>query len=270
MISLRLTAALDEPLDLTGITPDSLADLSLEAVKRLKVPYGRGTVRLGEVFTLRGTPDTTLVLSDLTPRVRGLGAGMRAGTLRLRGRCGDGLGAGMRGGEIRLEGTARDRLGAGMRGGLIAVDGSIGDFAGAGLPGATSGMKGGTILVSGSAGARTGDRMRRGVIVVAGDVGAGVASQMIAGTIVALGAVGDGCAIGMRRGSLLMRARAFEPPSTFVHTGDCELAFVAVLTRFLTSLNPALSNRLRAFRAVTRWVGDRGCDGLGEILVGTA
>lgn len=267
MITLRLTAELDSPLDLSGVTPDAIAALSVERLRRLKVPYARAAVALGELFTLRGTPDTAVCVTGLTPLVHGVGAGMRSGVLHIEGHCGDQVGSEMRGGEIRLAGSARDRLGSGMRGGVILVEGSAGDFVGAGTPGATTGMKGGTIVISRRAGARAGDRMRRGTLVIGGAAGPGCASQMIAGTVVALGSVGADYALGMRRGSLLMRAAAFAAPETFVKTGEYGLSFITLLAGYLAQLKPALATRLRAFRRVERWVGDRGCDGLGEILV---
>jgi formylmethanofuran dehydrogenase subunit C len=270
MIELRLTAALDAPLDLSGVTPAALTDLKLEQIKRLKVPYGRTAVALGELFALRGTPDTTLSLTDLTAHVHSLGAHMRSGTLRLEGTCGDQVGAEMRGGELQLHGTARDRLGAGMRGGVIRVEGSVGDFVGGSIAGATTGMKGGTILISRHAGSRAGDRMRRGIIAVGGNAGTGCASQMVAGTVVVFGTLGPGYASGMRRGSLLLRESAFAAPETFVKTGQYNLSFIALLGGYLAQLKPSLGARLRTFGAVERWVGDRGCDGLGEILVAKA
>lgn len=268
MITLQLVNPPVAPLDLTGVTPDALHGLSADRIRRFKVPYQRSAVALGEFFAARGTPDTTLTLTGLTANVHGLGAGMRDGTLQLEGACGARLGAGMRGGTLQLAGNAGDFVGAGMRGGILRVDGSVGDFAGSCLPGATSGMKGGTLVVSRHAGARTGDRMRRGVIVVGGNTGPGCASQMLAGTLVALGEVGAGCALGMRRGSLLLHAASFEAPPTFVLTGTYELPFLALLATHLGGIRPALATRLRAFNSVQRWVGDRGCDGLGEILVG--
>lgn len=267
MIVLTLNAALDAPLEMSAITPAALADLRPEAVKRLKLAYGRRVVALGELFKLRGTADTSLTIAGITPHLQGLGAQLRAGTLHLEGHCGDEVGREMRGGELIVHGSARAHLGAGMRGGLLRVEGPAGDFVGGGIPGATTGMKGGTILISRHAGARAGDRMRRGLIAISGNTGAECASQMVAGTIVVLGIPGAGYATGMRRGSLLLNEAGFEAPETFVNTGHYNLSFIALLSNFLAELKPTLRSRLRAFSAVARWVGDRGCAGLGEILV---
>ncbi len=267
MIVLTLNAALDAQVEMSAITPEALATLKPEAIKRLKLAYGRRQVALGELFKLQGTVDTSLTIAGITPHLQGLGAQLRSGTLHLEGHCGDEVGREMRGGELIVHGTARDRLGAGMRGGLLRVEGSTGDFVGGGLPGATTGMKGGTILISRHAGARAGDRMRRGLIAISGNTGAGCASQMVAGTIVVLGTPGAGYATGMRRGSLLLNEAGFQAPETFVNTGQYALSFIAVLSSYLADLEPALRRRLRPFSAVARWVGDRGCGGLGEILV---
>ena len=270
MIVLTLNAPLDAPLDMSTIIPEALVDLKPDAIKRRKLAYGGTSVALGELFKVRGTVDTSLTITHVTPHLQGLGAQMRAGTLRLEGDCGDLIGREMRGGELQVYGSTRDGLGAGMRGGLIRVEGSAGDFVGAGIPGATTGMKGGTILISRHAGARVGDRMRRGVIAIGGNTGTACASQMVAGTIIVLGTPGEGYASGMWRGSLLLRGAVFKAPETFVNTGHYNLSFVAVLSGYLAALKPALSARLRAFNAVERWVGDRGCGGLGEILVAQA
>lgn len=267
MMVLTLTTPLRAPLDMSAITPEALADMTPEEIKRLKMPYGRRVIALGELFTLRGTMDTALTITNVTPHLQGLGAGMRAGTLHLEGDCGDHVGSEMSGGELQVHGSARDMLGAGMRGGVIRVEGAAGDFVGAGIAGATTGMKGGTILISQRVGARAGDRMRRGLIAIGGDAGAACASQMVAGTIIVLGTPGEGYATGMRRGSLLLRDAAFNVPETFVHTGQYRLSFIAVLSRYVAGLKPAFGRRLGAFSAVTRMVGDRGCGGLGEILL---
>lgn len=267
MIVMSLNAELHTPIDMRGLVPDALVGLSLDEIRRRPLASGPDLVPLGELFRVRGTADTTLTLTGVTPRMHGLGAGMRQGLLRIEGDCGDYVGADLRGGQIHVHGSARDLLGAGMRDGLIQVEGSVGDALGAPLAGAVGGMRGGTVLVSRRAGRRLGDRMRRGVVVVGGDCDERCGSQMIAGTIVVLGRTAAGAGTGMRRGSLLLRDNSMVVPETFVKTGQGPLSFVTVLGGYLGTLKPALATRLRAFRQPARWVGDRGCGGLGEILM---
>lgn len=270
MIVMSVIGEVNAPIDLRGLVPEALAGLTLDEIRRRPLRAGRDLVPVGELFKVRGTPDATLALIGVTPHMHGLGAGMRQGLLRLEGDCGDYVGADLRGGQIHVHGNARDLLGAGMRDGLIEVEGAVGEALGGPLDGAVGGMRGGTVLVARTAGRRLGDRMRRGVVVVGGDCGERCGSQMIAGTIVVLGKVGAGAGTGMRRGSLLLRDAAAALPDTFVRTGQGPLSFVTVLGGYLGALKPALATRLRAFRHPVRWVGDRGCGGLGEILLAGA
>ena len=270
MITLHLTEPPRFALDLSVLTPDGLQDLTLDQIKRLPLAQGRRRLKLGELFAVQGTADATLEITGVTPLCHRLGAQMSRGQLIVRGNCGDEVGRDMRGGTLQIYGNARDRVGAGMRTGTIEINGAAGDFVGASLMGATSGMKGGTIVVTKNVGARLGDRMRRGLIVVGGNAGAAAASQLIAGTLVVLGTCGPGAANGMRRGTLLARDPTQVPPSNFVLTGTFELPFLAVLAQHIARLKPTYKAKLRAFTRVERWVGDRGCGGLGELLIARA
>jgi len=267
-LSLRLAAAPDFDIDMSGITPDALQPLRLTDIRRLRLRQGTRTVPLGDLFEIDGAAGgDELEILDATPRLQRVGSGMAAGLLRVQGRSGHWLGADMRGGTLLVKGDAGDGVAASMRGGLIDVGGSIGDFAGSAVPGAVSGMKGGTLLVGRHAGARVGDRMRRGLIVIGGNAGRYCGSQMIAGSIVVLGEVSGGIGSGMRRGTIALLAPPADLGSNFVSTGRYELAFTQLLVRHVAGLKSAWRKRLAQVGAVERWVGDAGAAGLGEILV---
>jgi formylmethanofuran dehydrogenase subunit C len=267
VISLTLKTTLSCGLNLGAINPTALNGLSIAKIERLRLPYGTRQVRLAELFTITGSADHTLELNAASSALHGIGTALDAGKIMINGNVGDYLGAGMRGGEIHCAGNAGLRTAAGMRGGRVEIVGSVGDFAGGTLPGATAGMNGGTLIVGKHAGARLGDRMRRGVIMVRGDTGPYAGSHMIAGTLALLGDAASGLGTGMRRGTLLVaNAEAIVPP-TFVDTGCYALPFVAVLCRHLSALKPSWRKSLSTFDEVERWVGDRGCDGQGEILM---
>jgi len=267
MIALRLKVMLTAALDVSVLNPATLNQLSISKIQRLQLQVGRQRVRLAELFDVTGTVDESLEINDATPALCGLGADLRTGRIVINGCVGDYLGRDMRGGEIVCFGDTGAWAGAGMRGGRIDVTGSVGGFAGGSTPGATAGMKGGVILISKNAGARLGDRMRRGMIVVRGATGPYSGSQMIAGTLALLGTTAPGLGSGMRRGTLLVADSNARAPSSFVTTGEFNQPFVAVLCRHLALLKPKWRNTLKGFARVDRWVGDRGCDGLGEILI---
>lgn len=267
-LSLRLAAAPDFDLDMSGLTPDALKAQRLGDIKRLRLRQGTRSVPLGDLFEVDGAAGSDeLEIHGATPRLQRVGAGMGAGVLRVQGHCGHWLGADLRGGTLQLKGNAGDGVAAGMRGGLIDVSGSIGDFAGSAVPGAVSGMKGGTLLVGKHAGARVGDRMRRGLIVIGGDAGPYCGSQMIAGSIVVLGETGSGIGSGMRRGTIALLNAPADLGSNFVANGRYELAFTQLLVRHVAGLKSTWRARLARVGAVERWVGDAGAAGLGEILV---
>lgn len=267
-LRLHLAAIPDFDVDMRDVRPDTLKNKKLSEIRRLRLRHGQRGIALGELFEIDGTPGSdTLEIRGSCARLHHLGAEMAEGELRITGDCGAWLGVEMRGGRIAVRGSAGDGVGANMRDGVIEVAGSVGDFGGSTTPGAGSGMKGGTILVGRNAGRRLGDRMRRGVIIVGGDVADYCGSQMIAGSIVVFGTTSSGLGASMRRGTIAL----LQPPAdlgvNFVQSGEYECAFTRLLLRHVASFRPAWRARLAHVSNVTRWVGDAGTGGLGEILL---
>jgi formylmethanofuran dehydrogenase subunit C len=191
------------PIYFTGITPESLADRSLDDVKRTKIRRGNREVEFGELFTLAGDPrDMHWVLEGDFSTVHGIGAGMTAGVILAEGQVGRHAGAHMRGGRIEIRGDAGDYLGAEMHGGLIRLHGNAGNRVGAAYAGSRRGMTGGEILIDGAAGSEVGLRMRRGLIAVGGSVGEGLGLRMLAGSIFIFGDCQQYPGANMRRGTI--------------------------------------------------------------------
>lgn len=205
MLTLSLKSHATLPLELSGITPDTVRDKSLAELEKLAIWHGREQLSLADLFAMKGkAADEKLEFSgDLSAAV-GAGAKMKSGKLYLDGHAGRDVGLGMWGGEIEVTGNAGDGVGREMRGGIIRVHGAAGNFVGGARVGSTRGMTGGTILVAGNVGMGVGCRMRRGLIAIGGNAGELVGNHMLAGTIVILGDCGAHAGAGMKRGTLCL------------------------------------------------------------------
>jgi formylmethanofuran dehydrogenase subunit C len=256
------------PVDFSGIAPTSLAGKSSDEVKRIAVPVGNQAVELGDLFevSLDETPDQLLIEGDLR-HVRGIGQGMSAGRLIIRGTAGAHLGAGMSGGTIEVHGDVGEHAGAEMRGGMIRVHGSAGFGLGAAYPGSRIGMRDGMILVDGSTGEEAGLRMRRGVIAIGGDAGDFAGRALVAGSLFVFGNVGRHPGAGMKRGTIALfgtKAPALGP--WFAASGRYRFPFLAVALKSLAEHGfPVPADVLRA--EPVRYNGDISERGRGEILV---
>ena len=264
---LRLKAAPPCRVDAAPLTPRTLAGKSRAEIERIALAGWNQTFAVGELFGLRGDDAGRLVLQGLDGSLLRVGAGLDGGELTVDGHVGDYAGESMTGGAITVNGDAGDYLGCGMRGGQIVCGGNAGAFAGSGRAGELRGMAGGTIVVRGSAGDRAGDRMRRGLLLVEGNVGDYCAARMLAGTLVALGAAGSSPGYLMRRGTVMLGDRQAGLLPTFNHSGDQELLAIRLLVDSLARHGPAFKRLARRAGGWSRWLGDLGAGGQGEVLV---
>jgi formylmethanofuran dehydrogenase subunit C len=252
-------------IDLAGITPDRLAELSLDAIARLPVTADERPAALGELFSVAGdAADGVVECRGDFSRVHFIGAGMASGTIRVAGSVGRHAGEGMTGGRLAVAGDAGDWLAAEMSGGEVVIEGSAGDNVAGALPGSDHGLRGGMVLVVGDVGSLAGQRMRRGIVAVGGDCGAAVAFEMRAGTVLVAGRVGPHPGLGMRRGSLVALSDQPAIPATF-HRGRAWVpAFVGLQLAGLrrAGFRPATPPPAR-FR---QWHGDAIAGGRGEIF----
>lgn len=245
------------PLEVDGVLPERVANLSALEVAKLPVLHGSRTEPLGEHFEV-----TTGTLADVhfagdTRNVHAIGRGMTGGSVYVENDVGRHVGALMTGGELIVDSAAGDWLGAEMKGGRIEVRHSAGNSVGAAYVGSRRGMTGGSILVRGGVGDELGVRMRRGLIVV-DDTGEFVGADMIAGTIVVRGEMGRRAGAGMKRGTLLAIGGLAEVAPGFRFSCEYEPAFLGLLLKGLAL--PAVG-RVRCYR------GDVLTGGKGELLV---
>jgi formylmethanofuran dehydrogenase subunit C len=265
MLELTLRAPSNIPLEVDGILPEKLANLSPTEVAKLPVQHGNRTEPLGEFFdvaTASGPGDLRFA-GDLR-NVKLVGAGLTAGSVYCEGPVGMHAGARMSGGSLTLDSDAGDWLGAEMRGGFIEVRGTAGDQVGAAYRGSRRGMTGGTILVRGSAGDELGLLMRRGLIAVCGDCGAFAGASLIAGTLALLGECGPQVGAGMKRGTIVC-AREPRLPASFAFSCEYRPSFLPLYLAHLAALGaavpPGFGGAVRCFR------GDLLTGGKGEVLV---
>jgi formylmethanofuran dehydrogenase subunit C len=256
-------------VDGAPLRPDLLADKPPRDVAATPLGVGNAPIALGDLFTvapLDAPPGTLVVEGDLRG-VAGLGAGMAAGRLIVRGDAGPRLGLRISGGRLDVHGHVGPWAGSEMRGGLLHIRGNAGDHLGSALPGSRLGLRDGLILVDGNAAARVGQSMRRGLIAVGGTLGPAAAHAMIAGSLFAFGAVGPNLGLGMRRGTVFLT----EPIGsdrllpTFLPSGIHAPPFLAIYLSRLAALGfgPAARRSPR----VRRYNGDTSAGGQGEILV---
>ncbi len=266
-----LTFALRKPpraaVDLSALTPDRLAGLTVTAIRSIPLAAGKASPRVEELFLVTGKDPAHLVISRGNGRFYNIGAGMTGGLIEVQGQAGDYLGLGMRGGKILVRGHAGASVGSGMRGGVIEVRGNSGDLVGAARAGDRYGMNDGIILVTGNAGARVGDRMRRGTIVIKGNAGDYCGARMAAGTIVVLGNVGRFTGLGMRRGTIVLGRRPKERHACFNRCGTLKMQFLRILFRHLARSHRALSDLRRHGPLCDRYSGDMAFGGNGEIMI---
>ena len=252
-------------IHLSGVTPDQVAGLSLDAVARRAVTADERAAELGELFSISGdAADSVLECRGDFSRVHFIGAGMAAGTIRVTGGVGRHAAEAMTGGRLEVAGDAGDWLAAEMSGGEVLIGGSAGDNVAAALPGSDHGLRGGVVVVSGDVGRLAGQRMRRGIVAVGGSCGAAAAFELRAGTVLVAGRVGPHPGLGMRRGSLVALADQPAIPATFRRGRIWLPPFIAVQ---LAGLRRAgFRPRGPWPRRFRQWHGDLLAGGRGEIL----
>jgi formylmethanofuran dehydrogenase subunit C len=270
---LQLRQAPPGRISLAGITPDRLAPLSVAAIERLPLSWGKQKLALADFFAVSGDAESGLVFDGFDRRFSDAGAGMVAGECHIEGDAGDFVGRDLRGGCLTVRGSVGDFAACGLAGGELVVTGDAGDSLGAALPWLAGGMRGGRVVVHGRVGARCADKLRRGEIFIGGDAGDFCGSRMVAGSVVVAGRLGAHAGYAMRRGSLLLLGAAFVPPPTFVETVMCADAYLRLVwadwqARFDTTSPFAVfaRNAMASGLRPRRWMGDLASDGRGEVF----
>lgn len=258
-------------INLTGIVPDRLLELSLPEIAALPITVGDESVALENAFEIVEGHRNKLQLSGDLSHCDCVGGTMRGGELEVAGSVGNYLAQDMTSGRITVAGHAGSYACSSLGGGIVEIHGEVGEYAAAAAPGHHRGMNGGTLVVHGNAAPWLASRMRRGLVVVRGNVAQGCASRMIAGTVVIQGTVDLPLAYGLTRGTLLLvgeqasqlagHIAGFTPPAA------CELSFLTILLR---EVAPHVSADCASLLLTSRWLrclGDRAERGSGEVLL---
>lgn len=261
-LTLKLTSAPSERIDVSAFTPSKIAGLSAYEIANLVVAASGAAA--GDVFAISGEAGDTTVISGHA-RLDGIGSGQDAGTIIVEGDCGDYAGAEMTGGRLDIRGNAGAWLGAAMTGGLITAKGSAGDFAGSARAGDKQGMAGGTIVVEGNVGERAGDRMRRGTIIARGTIGAAAGSRMMGGTLWSEAGFGPNPGPLLRRGTLIAPKVERMLP-TFADCGWHDLNILKIMNKHFAETLGALAPKPLPLK-IRRFAGDLASVGKGEILL---
>lgn len=267
-LRLKLRTSSSIPLEVEGITPDSVGGKTLAEIEKLEMFQGNLRLSLGEFFAVSGdASDGVMEWEGDLAGVHWIGAKMTSGKIVVAGNCGRHLGSEMRGGEIHVQGNAGDWVGGEMQGGCIHVRGSAGHLVGAAYRGSAVGMTNGTILIGGDAGNEIGHTMRRGLIAIGGSVGDLAGFNMLAGTILLFGNSGIRHGAGMKRGTIGFLGSKLPPMlSTFRHACRCQPDVLPLLFHELRQRDfPVADELFTSFYDL--YNGDLIEGGRGEILM---
>ena len=266
-LTFTLKEKLTQRLDLSLLSPDELEGKPLAKIKKIKIAVGKKRFDAEKLFDIEGRDTQNIIFKKASEQFDSVGRNMTKGSIEIRGSVGDRAGQDMKGGHLRIKGNAGDWVGAGMTGGNIEIHKDANKFLGGALPGQTHGMRGGNIHVFANVGERTGDKMRRGMIIIEGNTGAYTGSRMIAGTIMICGQAGKNTGFGMKRGTIILTTQPVGIPTTFNNCGTFELVFLRLIFNSLVNSNQRLNEFKDYSSWVTRYAGDLGMDGKGELLI---
>ena len=257
-------------IDLAGVVPDRLADLSADAIARIAISADGRSCQLGDLFTIAGSAVAGQIdcVGDYS-RVHRLGADMQRGEIVVQGNVGRHAGEAMAGGTLSVQGNAGDWLAADMTGGEVLVRGNAGDHVAAASPGNETGVRGGLIVINGDVGCLAATRMRRGLLGIGGSCGEAAAFEMRAGTVLVAGRVGRRSGVGMRRGSLIALSEKPEIPPTFSQGAAWSPTILPLLAGRLAraGFHATAGLPADAFGGIWQhWHGDLLAGGRGEIF----
>jgi formylmethanofuran dehydrogenase subunit C len=268
MLSLRYKANTSVPVEVEGLTPSAVRNLSVAEIERFEIFHGNRKLPLAEFFEVSGDPaDARFELAGSLAGVHWIGARMSEGEIHVQGDAGRHVGSEMTGGVIHVHGNASDWVGGEMHGGLIHVHGNAGHLIGSAYRGSKIGMTGGTILIDGSVGNEVGLTLRRGLVAVGGACGDFVGFNMIAGTVMVFGQCGNRPAAGMRRGTVGLFGGT--PPAilvSFRKSCVCKPLVLQLIFRRLQSLGFAVPSDCWDAN-YSLYHGDHVAVGRGEILI---
>ncbi len=133
-------------------------------------------------------------------KIDGLCAGLKKGSITIKGDAGDYLGGLNAGAGVLVEGNAGRFAGDCMGAGEIIIKGNAGFGPG-------SYIMGGSLLVKGNAGDNAGQMAKGGTILIAGNAGERTGLYMMGGTIIIAGNAGERTGDFMTRGEIFVRGK---------------------------------------------------------------
>jgi len=264
-LTFALRSSPPQRLDLSSLTPQSLAGKSIGEIESIELQTTRARITAGDVFRISRGDATKIHFAGGSERFDRVGYGMTHGSIVVDGDVGVEAGRLMAGGQLSVRGDAGAFAASGLKGGLLEVSGDVGERLGGPLSGETMGMRGGLVRVRGNAAERAGDRMRRGMILVEGHAGPYAGSLMIAGTLVIGKQAGDLPGYLMGRGTIVLGKQASMLAPTFVDCGEHDLVAARLLGAYIGATSPRLADLFR--RPLRRFAGDQAALGKGEILL---
>ena len=272
-VTLTLKRQPKASIDCRSLLPESLCEMAAQEIAELVLSEGREMQSVGDLFDIDVTSgEQHLRIKGATAALTYIGAGMSRGRLIVDGDAGDYVGYDLSDGELIVNGNVEAFAGSGQKDGLIHIKGSAGDYAGGAADTKMQGLKGGTLMISGACGNYLGYKMRRGIIIAHDIVGDHCANNMIAGTIILGNRCGANLGLGMRRGTVIFLEKLNldkikQELPTFNLSGSFSLPIMTVLRHHLHETNHHIAMRLAKIQSVSRYCGDLGYDGLGEILI---
>ncbi len=263
-LTFTLRAAPPQRLDLSTLSPQSLAGKSVAEIAAFELQTTRERVTVGDMFRVRKGDAAAVLIEGGAERFDRVGLGMAAGAIIVEGDVGVEAGRLMSGGRLTVRGNAGAFAGSGMKGGTLEITGDAGERLAGPLSGETVGMTGGLLHVKGGAGSRAGDRLRRGVVLIEGRAGAYAGSRMIAGTLAIGGEAGDLPGYLMDRGTILLGRGATMFSPSFGDCGEHELVAARLIADHIARTSIGLARLFR--RPLRRLAGDLAALGKGEIM----
>ena len=112
-------------VDVTGIVPTRLEQLSKKEIATLPIRVGNQSKPLDAVFSISGSmtkEEPMIEFSGDLQSVIGIGAELDRGEISITGSAGSNIGRSMSGGTLRVSGNAGDFAGAEMTGGQLHID----------------------------------------------------------------------------------------------------------------------------------------------------
>lgn len=159
-LTFSLKSELSCSVDCSPLTPDKLANLSLEQIEKIVLDSSLSCGKVVDWFTVSGDDSRYIVFENAHACLHHIGQQMTQGVISIEGNAGNYLGQQMQGGTIVCKGNAGDRVGDKMRRGMILVEGNVADYCGAS-------MVAGTIGVLGDTGNHLGYGLKRGTLLLA-------------------------------------------------------------------------------------------------------